>query len=142
MRVVRDNPSLLVNLTLYLETLSPKSVATTLDQNQTSSKLPIYLKIHRSSNTIVTAACDAELLGKTLEDRTRGIKLIVNRSFYQGELVTVEEGVEAIRVAENVNLVGSRIISAVLKENLANEQAVLVIQTDQGGIPHLQIYHL
>ncbi len=142
MRVVRDSPSLLVNLTLYLETLSPKSVATTLDQNQTSSKLPIYLKIHRSSNTIVTAACDAELLGKTLEDRTRGIKLIINRSFYQGELVTVEEGVEAIRVAENVNLVGSRIISAVLKENLANEQAVLVIQTDQGGIPHLQIYHL
>lgn len=142
MRVVRDSPSLPVNLTLYLETISPKSVATTLDQDQTSSKLPVYLKIHRSSNTIVTAACDAELLGKTLEDRTRGIKLIVNRSFYQGELVTVEEGVEAIRVAENVNLVGSRIISAVLKENLANEQAVLVIQTDQGGIPHLQIYHL
>ncbi len=90
----------------------------------------------------MTAACDAELLGKTLEDQTRGIKLVVNRSFYQGELVTVEEGVEAIRVAENVNLVGSRIISAILKENLANEQAVLVIQTKHGKIPHLQIFHL
>jgi len=90
----------------------------------------------------VTAACDVELLGKTLKDRTRGIKLVVNRSFYQGELVTVEEGVEAIRVAENVNLVGSRIISAILKENLANEQAVLVIQTEHGEIPHLQIFHL
>lgn len=142
MRVVQDNPSHPVNLTLYIETLSHKSVATMLDQNQTSSKLLVYLKIHRSSNTIVTAACDVELLGKTLEDRTRGIKLVVNRSFYQGELVTVEEGVEAIRVAENVNLVGSRIISAILKENLANEQAVLVIQTEQGEIPHLQIFHL
>ncbi|MFQ6122995.1 MAG: DUF424 domain-containing protein [Candidatus Heimdallarchaeota archaeon] len=142
MLVVRDTPSLPINLIVYLETLSPKSVATTLDQNQTSTKLLVYLKIHRSSNTKVIAACDAELLGKTLEDRTKGIKLVVNHNFYQGELMTVKEGIEAIRVAENVNLVGSRIISAVIKENLANEQAVIVIQTEHGEIPHLQIYHL
>ena len=90
----------------------------------------------------MTAVCDSELLGKTFIDKNRGIKLKTNRNFYQGELVTLEEGLEAIRAADNANLVGTRIISAVLQDKLANEYAVLVIHTDQGNIPHLQIYHL
>jgi len=110
--------------------------------DQSASPPLVYLKIHHAHKSKVTAVCDCELLGKTFTDEKRGIKLETSPNFYQGELVTVQEGLEVIRAADNVNLVGSRIISAVLEDKLANEHAVLTIQTKQGNIPHLQIYRL
>jgi hypothetical protein len=110
--------------------------------DESASSPLVYLKIHHAHKSKVTAVCDCELLGQTFTDEKRGIKLETHPSFYQGERVTVQEGVEAIRAADNVNLVGARIISAVLEDKLANEHAVLTIQTKQGKVPHLQIYHL
>ncbi len=102
----------------------------------------VYLKIHHSHKNSVTAACDHELIGKTFTDTLHGIKLVTSPHFYKGELVTIAESLNAIRVADNVNLVGTHIISAVLKEHLAHEHAVLIIHSDEGKIPHLQIYHV
>lgn len=96
----------------------------------------VYVNVIKQGSHVLVAACDAELLGKTLKHGK--ISFEVRRSFYGGSLMQVEDAVELIRRATTANLVGSNIVKMVVEEGLVHPQAVLLIS----GIPHAQIVRL
>ena len=82
------------------------------------------------------AACDVELLGKTLKEGK--IVFHVNEKFYKGTKVTVEEAVEIMKQCTIVNMVGEKIVKKAIEAGLVHPEAVLLIE----GIPHAQIVRL
>ncbi len=81
----------------------------------------------------LVAACDADLLGKTL--KFGKITFTVRKDFYEGSLVHVNEAIAIIKSAPNINLVGNIIVDKALQEGLVHPQAIL----DISGVPHTQI---
>lgn len=102
--------------------------------NQGSLKLP-HLSIKREGNETVIAICDSELFGE--EFREGGLKLKVERSFYEGEEVSAEEALEALKDATIANIVGSFVERAV-EAGYVKSENVLEIE----GIPHAQMARL
>lgn len=98
--------------------------------------MKVSIKVTRMGGHLLVAACDADLLGKTL--KFGKIVFEVRRDFYEGSLVNVSEAIEIIRDAPNINLVGSLIVDEALKEGLVHPQAIL----DISGVPHTQIIRL
>ena len=96
----------------------------------------VYVKVMGRGRQRLVAACDADLLGKTL--RFGKINFEIRRDFYEGSLVNVREAIELIRNAPNINLIGSLIIDEALKEGLVHPQAILNIS----GVPHTQIIRI
>lgn len=86
-----------------------------------------------SGKQSLAAVCDANLLGKTLEFGK--IKFDIRREFYGESLVTIKEALYLIKNTSNINLVGSQIISEVIKEGLIHPQSIILIS----GVPHAQI---
>ena len=85
---------------------------------------------------MLLAACDVELLGKTLKEGK--IVFHVNEKFYKGTKVTVEEAVELMKQCTIVNMVGKKIVKKAIEAGLVHPEAVLLIE----GIPHAQIVRL
>lgn len=85
---------------------------------------------------MVVAVCDEEILGKTLEGGIVPFK--VNEGFYKGTLGDVEEAIAAIKQATISNLIGKKIVSAVIECKMIHERAVIYF----GDIPHAQIVKL
>lgn len=79
------------------------------------------------------AACDAELLGKTLKEGK--ITFHVREKFYKGPKVTVEEALELIKQSTIVNMIGQKIVKKAIERGFVHPEAVLMIE----GIPHAQI---
>lgn len=93
----------------------------------------VYVKVYRTQTYLLVAACDEELLGKTLvEGETR---FEVNERFYKGSRVTLEEAINLIKNADTANLIGARIVDRAKREKLVHPEAVLNI----AGVPHAQI---
>ncbi len=95
-------------------------------------KANVYVNVMRQGRYVLVAACDAELLGKTL--RYGEVDFEVRRSFYGGSLVQVQEAVELIRDATSANLVGSLIVETAVKSGLIHPEAVLMLS----GVPYAQ----
>ena len=93
----------------------------------------VYLRIVKSQETILIAACDRTLLGKTF--REGRLKLDVLPSFYQGVLSTIEETMRALESASIGNLVGEMVVTAAIERGFVSPEAVIRI----GGVPHAQI---
>lgn len=104
-----------------------------MDQTYGDAATKVSLKVMRLGSQLLVAACDADLLGKTL--RFGKVVFEVRRDFYGGSLVTVREAMEIIRDAPNINLIGSLIVDEALKEGLVHPHAIL----DIAGVPHTQI---
>lgn len=98
----------------------------------------VYLKKHIVENDVIIAVCDAELLGKTLFDRDKNIKLYIDPLFYQGELVSIDKALEEIMKATIVNIIGKRIVEAALKKGLILRESIIEID----GVPHAQIINI
>lgn len=98
--------------------------------------MKISVNVIKQGTHVLVAACDADLLDKTLKFGTIDFK--VRKDFYGGSLVHVEEAVSLIKNATDANLVGSIIINRAIKEKLLHPQAVL----DISGVPHAQIIKL
>lgn len=79
------------------------------------------------------AACDAELLGKTLKEGK--ITFHVHEKFYKGPKVTLEEALELIKQSTIVNMIGQKIVKKAIEHGFVHPEAVLMIE----GIPHAQI---
>jgi len=90
------------------------------------------MNLIRREGECIVAICDRELLGKRFEDGE--LQIHVSEGFYKGELVTLEEGLQALRQATIANLVGERIVAGALKAQLIHEHAIIRIQ----NIPHAQ----
>lgn len=105
------------------------------------SKVPgeiVILKIHKSVRDYIVAACDKELLGKTIIDKDKGLELKVSQFFYGGEKCTEKELVKQMRQATIINLIGEKTISTAIKYEFINKDSVIFI----GKIPHAQIIRM
>jgi len=95
--------------------------------------LKISLNVKHVGKEIIVAACDEELLGKTLE--AGKIKIEISKKFYGGEIVSVEEAIEALKNCTIGNIIGNNIIEKSIEAGIVHEACLLWIQ----GIPHAQI---
>ncbi len=98
--------------------------------------MEVYANLQKRGKCILLAACDVELLGKTLKEGK--IVFHVNEKFYKGTKVTVEEAVELMKQCTIVNMVGEKIVKKAIEAGLVHPEAVLLIE----GIPHAQIVRL
>jgi hypothetical protein len=96
----------------------------------------VYVNVFRQSNHVLVAACDAELLGKTLKEGNVVFK--IQEHFYGGSLVRIEEAVGILKRATCANLVGSKIVGVAVKEGLVHPQSVVLVS----GVPHVQIIRM
>jgi hypothetical protein len=98
--------------------------------------LQVYTKLQKCGEYVLLAACDEELLGKTLKDG----KLVFNirEEFYKGPRIAVEEAIELIQESSIVNMVGQNIVTMAIEKGLVHPEAVLKIC----GIPHAQIVRI
>jgi uncharacterized protein len=96
----------------------------------------MYLKIHRSTNQILVAVCDKELIGKKL---TKGeIVIDISEYFYKGEIASEETIIQAIKNAPSANIFGTRSVQCAIDSGVLDPECVIYIE----GIPHAQIYRL
>jgi hypothetical protein len=95
--------------------------------------LEVYLNLRKRGKNMVLAICDAELLGKTLNEGK--IVFEVREEFYKGIKTTVEEAIYLISQSTIVNMIGKRIVKKAMEKGLVHPEAVLNIS----GVPHAQI---
>ena len=93
----------------------------------------VYLNQIRHQDGYIIAICDEEILGKRFEEGERQIH--VTENFYKGELVSLEEGLQALERATIANIVGERIVTEALKAQIIHKHGIIRIQ----NIPHAQI---
>ncbi len=66
----------------------------------------MYLKVYKNGGHILVAACDKEVLGKTLKHGNTTVE--ISRAFYEGELVSEEKLQKALEEATTANLFGEK----------------------------------
>lgn len=98
----------------------------------------MYLNIMDVEGRRIVAVCDRELLGQKVEEGESILDLELNRHFYEGELSEKKVVLNALAMADSVNLVGERAVGAGIEAGLVNGENVAKI----GGIPHAQSYKL
>ncbi len=94
----------------------------------------MYLKIHRSVDQTVVAACDKELIGTTLKKGK--INIEISEDFYKGELVSETAFIDVVAAFGNINMFGHRTIACAIKNGMIDPGSVIEIE----GIPHAQIF--
>ena len=94
----------------------------------------MYLRIHKvPGKGEIVAACDRELLNRTL---TSGdIEIFVDERFYGNTPATEDELIDALKKAENANLIGKKVVSIAIRCGATEQESCLMI----GDIPHVQI---
>jgi hypothetical protein len=95
--------------------------------------MEVYVKLQQTGKDVVLAICDAELLGKTLQEGQIVFK--VKDEFYNGGKTTVDEAVSMIVNANIVNLVGNCCVEKAIQKGYVHSDAVLSI----AGVLHAQI---
>ncbi len=83
----------------------------------------------------IVSICDEELMGRVLIDERRRIKFRIDEPFYGGDLVELDEALEAIAASTQANLVGNRIVEAAIERGLVPREGVIEI----AGVKHVQI---
>lgn len=95
--------------------------------------MEVYVKIRRWGGQVLLAACDADVLGRTLQDSN--IVFEVKEEFYKGFKTNLEEAVNLIEKSTIVNLVGSKIVKKAIERGYVHPEAVIEIS----GVLHAQI---
>ncbi len=93
----------------------------------------VFMKIHRTQGETMIAICDQRLLGKTF--RQGKLKMTVNKRFYGGRLVDVDDCDPYLEEATIANLVGEHSVAKGVKLGLIDDSNVIKV----GGIPHAQM---
>ena len=93
----------------------------------------VYLNRIRHQDEYIIAICDEEILGKRFEEGE--MQIHVTENFYKGELVSLEEGLRALKRATIANIVGERIVAGALKAKIIHKHGIIRIQ----NIPHSQL---
>ncbi|HQD26079.1 MULTISPECIES: DUF424 domain-containing protein [Methanoculleus] len=97
----------------------------------------MYLKVHRIPGAgEVVAACDSELLDVTLMHGD--VEVCITREFYGTERVAEEDVRRALAGADNVNIIGKRVVALAEAMGLVNEEDCIMI----GDVPHAQIFRI
>jgi hypothetical protein len=98
----------------------------------------MYLKIHKTKNGKIIAACDAELVGTVLEEGRLCLDLKAHKDFYVGKKANERELIAALRDFSSVNLVGKKVVEIAAKTGIVEEKYIKYIK----GIPYIQIYKI
>jgi uncharacterized protein len=96
----------------------------------------MYIKIYKNGEHVLVAACDKEVLGKTLKHGKAVVE--ISRAFYEGEYVSEEELQKALEEATTANLFGEKTVKFALKCGLIDQGSVIIID----GVPHAQIFRV
>ena len=97
----------------------------------------MFLKIHRSPELgDVVALCDRELINTTVTDGK--ITVTISESFYGTGTATEAEVCEALKNADNINIMGERSVGIAERMGLITRSGCIMI----GKVPHAQIYRL
>ena len=96
----------------------------------------MYLKTYENGESFLVAACDSEVLGKTLKHGKSNVE--INRDFYGGEEVSEPKLQEVLEKATTANLFGEKTIQCAIKCGLIDQGSVIVID----GVPHAQIFRV
>ena len=95
----------------------------------------MYLKIHDIPNQgSILAACDAELIGKTLTSPLCDIE--IDSFFYGDTRATEEEFLDGLTCVGSANLMGKRVCDIAIKAGLLTIDSCLIID----GVPHALIF--
>jgi hypothetical protein len=94
------------------------------------------MKVYKTGSETLVAACDADLLGRTLREGV--VKLFVNPAFYDGREVEAEEFIASLRMATMGNFVGEETVRIAQGAGFVDEGGILTIQ----GVPHAQMFVL
>jgi len=90
------------------------------------------MKVYNISNEILVAACDAELVGKTL--REGEIEFHISKEFYVDVLGDEEMLKKHLAKATIANLVGHKAVKCGIEMGLIDKENILKIE----GVPHAQ----
>ena len=94
----------------------------------------MYLMIHNApGGSRVVAVCDHELMGKTLSNGD--IEITITKDFYGETLATEDEVRDALRYANNANIIGNRVVEIAVSLGLVERSSCFMI----GSVPHAQI---
>ncbi|MGB9939668.1 DUF424 domain-containing protein [Methanosarcina sp.] len=96
----------------------------------------MYLKIYKNGEHVLVAACDKEVLGKTLKRGNTAVE--ISRAFYEGEYVSEEELQKALEGATTANLFGEKTIKCAIKCRLIDPDSVIIID----NVPHAQSFRV
>ncbi len=84
---------------------------------------------------VIIAACDKELLGKTL--KFGEIEIKVSERFYGGKLVNEEELMVLLEEADVLNLIGNKVVEVAERLGLIHPEAKIFFEDSDGRkIPH------
>ena len=91
----------------------------------------MYLvKVHPHEREVVVAACDEDLLGKTIDGGR--VRITVNESFYGGQQLDEEALIQRMGIATILNIVGNDVVEVALREGFVSPDSVM----DIGGVKH------
>ena len=96
----------------------------------------MYIKIYKNGEHVLVAACDKEVLGKTLKHGNTVVE--ISRAFYEGEYVSEREFKKALEEATTANLFGEKTVKFAIKCGLIDPDSVITID----GVPHAQIFRV
>lgn len=94
------------------------------------------VRLIRQGEITIANLCDEENLGKQIKGD--GIEMNISKDHFAGNIVDVDEAIDIVRKSQIVNLIGDRIVGAVLDANLASKEAVKRVSE----ISFLMIYNL
>ncbi|WP_323677790.1 DUF424 family protein [Halorubellus sp. PRR65] len=86
----------------------------------------MLLSERETTEGLLVAACDADLLGETFEDGE--LSLTVTEEFYGGDEVEPAAAVDAVRRADVANLVGTETVAAAVDAGVVDESTVLEVE--------------
>ncbi len=94
--------------------------------------MKIHVKIRKSQGETLVSMCDANVIGKDLEEGK--IHLNVKKDFYEGEEIETQEIEGYLNRASIANLVGKNCIEKAIELGYINESNLISVE----DIPHAQ----
>jgi hypothetical protein len=94
----------------------------------------MFLKVHRTPDGEIVAACDRELLNATLVHKD--VEVRISETFYGNTPATEDQVRAALAMATNANLFGRRTVEIAIACGAVERGCVIVV----GGVPHAQVF--
>tara|TARA_Y100000034_G_C6906923_1_gene421171 strand:- start:1001 stop:1300 length:300 start_codon:yes stop_codon:yes gene_type:complete len=91
-----------------------------------------YVKLHRTKYGTLLAACDKNIIGKTLKEEN--LEFFVSPHFYKGREVDKKELIRLLNLSEDGNLVGKETIKTATEVGVITQKTIAFIQKT----PHAQ----
>ncbi|MDD4353139.1 MAG: DUF424 family protein [Candidatus Nanoarchaeia archaeon] len=95
----------------------------------------ILAKYHQSERDLLLAACDSDLIGKTII-LENGAEVKILESFYKDKIVSEEELIIMAKECTTGNFFGKETINALTKAGIIFKESTM----DLKGVPHSQLY--